>query len=172
RSALVIAEMALTVVLVIGAALLVRTFMKLEAVDPGFAMHNVMTMSMSVSGDRFQATAPLAQVIRDGTERLRAVPGVADAGVSNCLPMGDGFGMTFDVVGRPKGNSPVTGGAGFCSVSYSYFSTLNIPLIRGRALTQQDDAAAPGVVVINKAMALRYWAHSDPLRDRILIGPG
>ena len=172
RSALVIAEMALTVVLVIGAALLVRTFMKLEAVDPGFAMHNVMTLSMSVSGHRFQTTAPLAEVIRDGTERLRAVPGVADVGVSNCLPMGSGFGMTFDVVGRPKGNSPVTGGAGFCSISYSYFSTLKIPLLRGRALTQQDDAAAPGVVVINEAMARRYWPHSDPLRDRIRIGPG
>ncbi len=172
RSALVIAEMALTVVLVIGAALLVRTFMNLEGVDPGFAMHNVMTMSMSVSGDRFQTTAPVAQVIRDGTERLLAVPGVADAGVSNCLPMAGGFGMVFDVVGRPKGNSPVTGGAGFCSISYSYFSTLKIPLLRGRTFTQQDDAAGPSVAVINEAMARRYWPNSDPLKERILIGPG
>lgn len=171
-SALVIAEMALTVVLVIGAALLIRTFMNLEGVDPGFAMHHVMTMSMSVSGDRFQKTAPVAEVIRDGTGRLLAVPGVADAGVSNCLPMGNGFGMTFDVVGRPKGNSPVTGGAGFCSISYGYFSTLRIPLLRGRAFSQQDDAVAPGVAVINEAMARRYWPNSDPLKDRILIGPG
>ena len=171
-SVLVIAEMALTVVLVIGAGLLIRTFMNLEGVDPGFAMHHVMTMSMSVSGDRFQKTAPVAEVIRDGTGRLLAVPGVADAGVSNCLPMGSGFGMTFDVVGRPNGNSPVTGGAGFCSISYGYFSTLKIPLLRGRALTQQDDAAAPGVAVINEAMARRYWPNSDPLKDRILIGPG
>ncbi|HEX8712866.1 MAG TPA: ABC transporter permease [Terracidiphilus sp.] len=172
RSVLVIAEMALTVVLVIGAALLVRTFMNLEGVDPGFAMHNVMTMSMSVSGDRFQTTAPVAQVIRDGTERLLALPGVSDAGVSNCLPMAGGFGMVFDIVGRPNGNSPVTGGAGFCSISYSYFSTLKIPLLRGRALTPQDDAAAPGVAVINEAMARRYWPNGDPLKDRILIGPG
>ncbi len=172
RSVLVVAEMALTVVLVIGAALLIRTFMNLEGVDPGFAMHNVMTLSMSVSGDRFQTTAPVAQVIRDGTERLLAVPGVADAGVSNCLPMAGGFGMTFDVVGRPKGNTPFTGGAGFCSISYSYFSTLKIPLLRGRTLTRHDDAAAPGVVVINDAMARRYWPNGDPLRDRIVIGAG
>lgn len=172
RSALVIAEMGLTVVLVIGAALLIRTFMDLEGVDPGFAMHNVMTLSMSVSGDRFQTTAPVAQVIRDGTERLLAVPGVADVGVSNCLPMAEGFGMVFDVVGRPKGNGPSTGGAGFCSISYSYFSTLKIPLLRGRTFAQQDDAAAPGVAVINEAMARRYWPNSDPLRDRILIGAG
>jgi putative ABC transport system permease protein len=172
RSALVIAEMALTVVLVVGAALLIRTFRNLEAVDPGFTMHNVISMSMSVSGDRFQKTAPVAQVIRDGTDRVLAVPGVASVGVSNCLPLVGGFGMVFDVVGRPKGNSPFTGGAGFCSISYGYVNTLKIPLLRGRSFTKQDDAAAPGVVLINSAMARRYWPNGDPLKDRIQIGPG
>lgn len=172
RSALVIAEMALTVVLVVGAALLIRTFMKLQSVDPGFAMHNVISMAMSVSGDRFQKTAPVAQIIQEGTDRLHGVPGIIDAGVSNCLPMAGGFGMIFDVVGRPKGNSPFTGGARFCSISYGYFNTLKIPLLRGRWFTKLDDAAAPGVAVINSAMARRYWPNGDPLQDRILIGPG
>jgi putative ABC transport system permease protein len=172
RSALVIAEMALTVVLVVGSALLIRTFRKLESVDPGFTMHNVISMSMSVSGDRFQKTAPVAQIILEGTDRLHGVPGIIDAGVSNCLPMAGGFGMIFDVVGRPKGNSPFTGGAGFCSISYGYFNTLKIPLVRGRYFTKLDDAAAPGVAVINKAMAQQYWPNSDPLKDRILIGVG
>ena len=172
RSVLVIAEMALTVVLVVGAALLIRTFRALESVDPGFTMQNVISMSMSVSGDRFQKTAPVAQIIQEGTDRLHAVPGVIDAGVSNCLPMVGGFGMMFDVVGRPKGNSPYTGGAGNCSISYGYFNTLKIPLVRGRWFTRLDDAAAPGVVVINQAMARQYWPNSDPLKDRILIGAG
>ncbi|HEX2664123.1 MAG TPA: ABC transporter permease [Candidatus Acidoferrum sp.] len=172
RSALVIAEMALTVVLVVGAALLIRTFRKLESVDPGFTMHNVISMSMSVSGDRFQKTATVAQIIQEGTDRLHGVPGIVDAGVSNCLPMAGGFGMTFDVVGRPKGDSPFTGGAGFCSISYGYFNTLKIPLLRGRYFTKLDDAAAPSVAVINKAMAQQYWPNSDPLKDRILIGVG
>ena len=172
RSALVIAEMALTVVLVVGAALLIRTFMKLESVDPGFAMHNVINLSMSVSGNRFQKTAPVARIIQEGTDRLREVPGIIDAGVSNCLPMAGGFGMTFDVVGRPKGNSPFTGGAGFYSISYGYFSTLKIPLLRGRYFTKLDDAAAPRVAVINQAMARQYWPNNDPLKDRILIGAG
>jgi putative ABC transport system permease protein len=172
RSALVIAEMALTVVLVVGAALLIRTFMKLESVDPGFAMHNVISMSMSVSGDRFQKTAPVAQIIQEGTDRLHSVPGIIDAGTSNCLPMAGGFGMTFDVVGRPKGKSPFTGGAGFCSISYGYFNTLKIPLLRGRYFTKLDDAAAPRVAVINKAMARQHWPNSDPLKARILIGVG
>jgi len=172
RSALVISEMALTLVLVIGAALLIRTFLKLQAVDPGFEMHNVISMAMSVSGDRFQKTAPVAQVIRDGTDRVLAVPEVVDVGVTNCLPMAGGFGMIFDVVGRPRGDSPFTGGAGFYSISWRYFNTLKIPLLRGRTFTQQDDAAAPGVVMINEAMARHYWPKGDPLKDRIQIGPG
>ena len=169
RSVLVIAEMALTVVLVIGAGLLIRTFLKLQSVDPGFAMHNVISMAMSMSGGRFQTTAPVTQVIREGTDRLLSVPGVVDVGVSNCLPMAGGFGMGFDVVGRPKGEST---GAGFYSTSWGYFSTLKIPVLRGRVFTKQDAAAAPGVVVINQAMARRYWPNSDPLNDKIVIGAG
>jgi putative ABC transport system permease protein len=127
---------------------------------------------MSVSGDRFQKTAPVAHVIQEGTDRLHGVPGIIDAGVSNCLPMAGGFGMTFDVVGRPKGNSPFTGGAGFCSISYGYFNTLKISLLRGRYFTKLDDAAAPSMAVINKAMARQYWPNGDPLKDRIQIGVG
>ena len=172
RSGLVIGEMALTLVLVIGAALLIRTFLKLQAVDTGFAMHNVISMAMSMSGDRFQKTAPVAQVVRDGTDRVLAVPGVKDVGVSNCLPMAGGFSMTFDIVGRPKGNTPFTGGAGFYSISWRYFNALRIPLLRGREFTQQDDGAAPGVIIINQAFARHYWPKGDPLNDRIQIGPG
>jgi putative ABC transport system permease protein len=80
--------------------------------------------------------------------------------------------MTFDVVGRPKGDSPFTGGAGFCSISYGYFNTLKIPLLRGRYFTKLDDAATPSVAVVNEAMARQYWPKSDPLKDRILIGVG
>jgi len=172
RSTLVITEMALTLVLVIGAALLIRTFLKLQAVDTGFALHNVISMAMSMSGDRFQKTAPVAQVVRDGTDRVLAVPGVKDVGVSNCLPMAGGFGMIFDIVGRPKGNTPFTGDAGFYSISWRYFNALKIPLLRGRQFTQQDDGATPGVIIINQAFARHYWPKGDPLNDRIQIGPG
>ena len=172
RSALVIAEMALTVVLVVGAALLIRTFNNLQAVDPGFTMHNVISMSMAVSGERFQKTAPVAQLIRDGSDRLRAIPGIIDAGVSNCQPMAASFGMSFDVVGRPKGAERSSGGAEFCSISYSYFDTLKIPLLRGRYFTRMDNAAGPGAVIINQAFARHYWPNGDPLRDQIVIGAG
>lgn len=172
RSVLVICEMALTLVLLIGAALLIRTFYKLQAVDPGFMTKNVLTMAMSVGGDRFQKTAPVAQVIRDGKDRVMAVPGVADVAVTNCLPMFSGFGMTFDVVGRPHTNSPFTGGAAFYSTSWSFFQTFKIPLLRGRLFTRQDDGSASGVAIINEAMARQYWPKGDPLHDRIQIGVG
>ena len=172
RFGLVIGEMALTLVLVIGAALLIRTFVKLQAVDPGFATHNVITMGMSMSGDRFQKTAPVSQVIRDGTDRVSAVPGVRDVAVTNCLPMAGGLGQSFDVIGRPKGDTPFTGIAGFYSISWRYFNALKIPLLRGRAFAQQDDGTAPGVVIINAAMARQYWPKGDPLKDRVQIGPG
>jgi putative ABC transport system permease protein len=172
RSILVISEVALALVLVIGAALLIRTFRKLGEVDPGFTTHNVLTMAMSVSGDRFQTTAPVAHLVRDGQDRLQAVPGVLAAGASNCLPLASGFGMVFDIVGRPKGNAPFTGGAGFYSISSGYFSSLGIPLVRGRVFTERDDASAPGVVVISQAMARQYWPNGDPLKERIQIGAG
>jgi putative ABC transport system permease protein len=172
RSLLVVSEIALALVLVIGAALLIRTFLKLEDINPGFTTHNVLSASMSISGSRFRTTGPVAEIVRDGRERLIAVPGVLDAGASSCLPLQGCFGMGFDVLGRPRGETPFTGMAGFFSISWSYFSTFEIPLLRGRAFTEQDDSAAPGVVIINHAMARQYWSKGDPLRDRIQIGAG
>jgi len=172
RSVLVISEIALALVLVIGAALLIRTFLKLEDVNPGFTTRNIFTAAMSLSGGRFQKTDPVAQIVRDGKDRLKALPGVIDVAASNCLPLDRSFGMSFDVLGRPKGASPFTGIAGFYSISWGYFSTFEIPLLRGRAFTEQDDAAAPGVVIINQAMARQYWPKGDPLKDRIQIGAG
>jgi putative ABC transport system permease protein len=172
RSLLVVSEIALALVLVIGAALLIRTFLKLEDVNPGFTTHNVLSASMSISGSRFQKTEPVAEVVRDGRERLLTVPGVLDASASNCLPLQGCRGMSFDVLGRPRGETPFTGMAGFFSISWSYFSTFEIPLLRGRAFTEQDNSAAPGVVIINQAMARQYWSKGDPLRDRIQIAPG
>jgi putative ABC transport system permease protein len=172
RSVLVVTEMALALVLVIGAALLIRTFMKLEAVDPGFDSHNVLTMAMSISGDRFQKTSGVAQLVRDGTERLKTVPGVVDAAATCCLPLQGGFGLRFDVVGRPKGDAPSTGDANYFNISWSYFDAFKIPLLRGRTFTEQDSGSAPGAVIINETMAKKYWPNGDPLKDRLLTGVG
>ncbi|HKT25736.1 MAG TPA: ABC transporter permease [Terriglobales bacterium] len=170
RSILVIGEVALALVLVVGAGLLIRTFMKLQAVDPGFDTHNVLTMAMSLSGERFQKTAGVAQIVRDGTERLLNVPGVSTAAAACCLPLEGGFGLPFDIVGRPKGKDPNSGGAGYTPISWSYFDAFKVPIVRGRSFTEHDDGSAPGVVIINEAMAKKFWPNSDPLNDRLLIG--
>ena len=172
RSVLVISEMALALVLVIGAALLIRTFMKLQAVDPGFDTHNVLTMAMSISGDRFLRTSGVAQVIHDGTERINAVPGVTAAAAACCLPLQGGFGLPFNIVGRSNGNNPTTGGAEIIWVSWRYFEVFKVPVLRGRNFTENDKGAAPGVVIINQAMARQFWPNSDPLNDRLEVGAG
>ena len=170
RSVLVVSEMALALILVVGAALLIRTFQNLQNVDPGFNPNNVLTMAMSVNGERFQKTAGVAQIIREGTDRLNAVPGVTSAAAACCLPLQGGFGMSFDIVGRPKGTDPSTGGGGYFPVSWSYFNTFQVPILRGRNFTERDDGAAPGVVIINAAMAKEFWPKGDPLVDQLLIG--
>jgi putative ABC transport system permease protein len=172
RSVLVVSEMALALVLVIGAALLIRTFMKLQSVDPGFDTHNVLTMAMSISGDRFLKTSGVAQVIHDGTERINAVPGVTTAAAACCLPLQGGFGLPFNIVGRANGDNPNTGGAGYFPVSWSYFDVFKVPILRGRNFTDRDNGSAPGVVIINEAMARQFWPKADPLNDRVVIGPG
>ena len=172
RSLLVVGEMALALVLVAGAALLIRTFLRLQDVNPGFTTHNVLSAAMSVNESRFRRTEAVAQIVRDGRDRLMSVPGVVDAGVSSCLPLQGCFGMGFDIPGRPKGNAPFIGAGGLFCVSWSYFSTFEIPLLRGRAFTEQDGSAAPGVIIINQAMARQYWPNGDPLKDRIQIGAG
>ena len=170
RSLLVISEVALALVLVIGASLLIRTFMKLQAVNPGFDTHNVLTTAMSIGGERFQKTAGVAQLLRDGTDRLDALPGVETAAAACCLPLQGGFGLPFDIVGRPKGKDPSTGGSGYLPVSWSYFDAFKISILRGRSFTRRDDGSAPGVVIINEAMARKYWPSGNPLQDRLLIG--
>jgi putative ABC transport system permease protein len=167
-----VTEMALALILVIGAGLLIRTFMKLQAVNPGYDTRNVLTMAMSISGDRFQKTAPVAQLVHDGTDRLTALPGVQNAAAASQLPLGMSMLLPFNIVGRPKGNAPITGGSGYLPVSWNYFNTFKIPVLRGRIFTEQDNGSALGVVVINEAMAKQYWPKGDPLKDRLEIGPG
>ena len=171
RSLLVISETALALVLLVGAALLVRTFLALRSVDPGFDAHNVVAMDMSLTGSRFEKTAGVAQVVRDGEQRLAALPGVVAAGTSCCLPLEGGYGLPFNVVGRPL-TGPSTGGAGWRPVSAGYFDVFKIPIIRGRNFKDSDTGGSGLVVIISQAMARKFWAKGDPLNDQIVIGKG
>ena len=154
-----VSEIALALVLVIGAALLIRTFLKLEDVNPGFTTHNVLSASMSISENRFRTTAPVAEIVRDGRERLMAIPGVLDARREQLFAAAGLFRDGFDILGSSRDETPFTGTAGFSSISWSYFSTFEIPLLRGRAFTQQDDIPAPGW-----SSSIRRWPGSIGLK--------
>jgi putative ABC transport system permease protein len=171
RSLLVMGEISLALVLLAGAALLIRTFVALRTVDAGFDAHRVLTAKMSLAEPRFRKTAGVAQLVREGIQRLQTLPGVSVAGATCCVPLeANGF-LSFIVVGRAiNGASPDL--VGWTSASSAYFDIFKIPVLRGRAFTDRDDGGAPGVVIINQAMARQFWPDGDPLKDRIFIAKG
>jgi putative ABC transport system permease protein len=171
RSLLVVTEVALALTLLIGSALLIRTAMALGHVDPGFDPRNVVTMRMSMKGERFQTSEGVEQAIRLGVERVRTLPGVVAASATCCVPLEGGYGLPFKIVGRPS-DGPFNGGGQWMTASPGYFDVFQIPLKRGRAFDQRDDGKAPAVVVINEAMAKQFWKDGDPLADRLVIGRG
>jgi predicted permease len=173
RSLLVITEVSLALVLLVGASLLIRTFVALRGVDPGFNAHDVWTAEMALNGPKFEDTAGVAQLLRAGRERLNATPGVLSSAATNALPLVGGFGLPFSIVGKPPQDGPYTGGATYISVTPGYFDVLGIPFLRGRDFTPSDSVGAQGVAIINDAMAKQYWKNGEnPIGQQILIGHG
>jgi putative ABC transport system permease protein len=172
RSLLVVSEVSLALVLLIGAALLIRTFIALRGVDPGFDGHNVLVLEMALNGDRYAKTAGVAQLARDASDRLSALPDVEGSAMTCCLPIEGEFGLPFTIVGRPATNQRDTPGAGWMSVSPGYFSVFKIPIVRGRDFDDHDVAGSTPVVIINQALARRNFPNHDPIGQQILIGHG
>ena len=168
RSLLTMAEMSLALVLLIGSGLLIRTFLAMRAVDPGFDPHNVLNLQMSLAGPKYQTTANLANLVQLSLERLRAIPGVEAAGAACCLPLGPVPNAPFTIVGQPL-TGPYTARGNLPSVSPGYFELFRIPLLQGRGFTDRDNTSAPPVVVINEAMARRFWPKGDALGARISL---
>jgi putative ABC transport system permease protein len=170
RSALIVAEVAMAFVLLCGAGLLVGSFFRMLQVDTGFTSDNVTTARLPLARDRFAHPEELLQYMRLLDERLRAAPGVRDVAFSNVLPMqGWGDGMPFLIAGRPfvdRANRPA---CFYKRVTATYFRTLDIQLVRGRAFTSHDGKGGAPVTVINESMAKRYFKGEDPIGKRILI---
>jgi putative ABC transport system permease protein len=175
RSVLVVVEVALALVLLIGSALLIRTAVALGRVDPGFDTHNVLTMQMSMKGAQFERAEAVEQVVRNGSEQLKVIPGVVEASATCCVPLQGGYGLAFLIVGRPlaaDSQGPYHGGAGWATVSPGFFEVFKIPVRKGRTFNERDTSTSTPVVLINEAMARQYWPSADPLNDRLLIGKG
>ncbi|HTB98968.1 MAG TPA: ABC transporter permease [Terracidiphilus sp.] len=172
RSLLVISEVSLALVLLVGAALLIRTFLALHAVNPGFDAHNILTMEMSLTSERFEKTAGFAQLDRAGRERLNAIPGVEVSAMTCCLPIQGQFGLPFTIVGKPAPQSKDTPGAGWMNASADYFKLFRIPVIRGREFNESDTGSSPWVVLINETLAKKFFPNQNPVGQQILIGHG
>jgi putative ABC transport system permease protein len=170
RGALIVSEVALAFVLLTGAGLLINSFFRLQQVDTGFNSTKVITAGLPIPRTRFPQPEPLLRYLRLIRERVGSVPGVRDVAFTNALPMeGWGDGMPFLIAGRETVDRAHRTSCFYKRVSGSYFSTLQIHLVRGRTFTDRDRQGAPPAIVINEAMAKRYFKNEDPLGKRILI---
>ena len=175
RSLLVVSEISLSLLLLIGAGLLIRSLIALRSVNPGFDPHNVVTARTTLD-PRLAKVSTIDQVVQGGVRRLRSLPGVEAVASTNLLPLGGLFAsVPITVVGRPlSGPSPAAGhgNSRFMTISPGYFDALKIPLVRGRLFTDADGADAPSVAIINQAMARRFWPDGEPLNAQIFIARG
>jgi putative ABC transport system permease protein len=166
-SSLVVSEIALALTLLIGAGLMIRSLQRLQAVDPGFNSERLLTMWVSLPAQRYRRDqmAAFSHQLREG---LQALPGAQSVALASDLPLsGSASAGPIELEGRP--DAPADGEIRMYRhrVTPGFFSTLGIPLIRGRDFTAGDNAQAPGVVIISEAMARRYWPNEDPIGKRL-----
>jgi putative ABC transport system permease protein len=170
RSAFVITEIALALVLLAGAGLLVRSFNRLQSVDPGFNANNVLTMRVSLPLRKYDSDRKRIDFFRQAIEETKALPGVEAAGATNFLPFaGPHSGTLVEIEGRaklPPGEGLTTGS---CVTDANYFGAMQIPLKRGRLFTEQEATEMRHVVVINEAFAEKNLPGEDPLGKRVTI---
>ena len=170
RNALVVAEIALAFVLLSGAALLVRSFYRLQQVDPGFDATNVVTMWMPMTSAQYPDGPRIISYLDQVKDKLDALPGVLAAATTSGLPLeGWSEGMPFLIEGHPFIDLADRPAANYKRVSPSYLAALQLRLLKGRWLEESDTAGGLPVIVINKAMEERYLKGEDPIGKRILI---
>ena len=173
RSALVVAEVALALMLLVSSGLLLRSLNRLFAVEPGFDPSHLLTTQVQTSGRRFDADSATYQFFAEALEAVRALPGVRAAALTSQLPLGgavDLYGVHFD---PPYADDPgeVRGSFRY-AVSPGYLETMGIPLLRGRLLDETDRAGAPPVALISESLARRRLPGLDPIGQRLRIGVG
>jgi putative ABC transport system permease protein len=174
RPLLVIMEVALALVLLVGAGLLIRTFVAKRTISRGFDEQNVLTLEMSLSSAQFEKTAQVAQLVRNAERRIEHVPSVSAIATTCALPLQPGLTMPFTIFKNDQFLGRYDGASSWRSVSPGYFAVFKIRLLRGRLFTDDDDEQAAGVVLINRGMMKKYWQEVDanPIGEFITIGKG
>jgi len=171
RSLMMVSEIALSFMLLVGAGLLIKSFMRLRDVSPGFNPDNLLTLRVSGVGGKYKPGEPRAQFYRQAVDRLKSLPGVQSVGAVLTLPLG---GDTFDVgrgyicEGRPETPEEARSAA-YLVVTPDYFRAMQIPLLSGRPLTDQDTNETAKVLVVNETMAKQLWPGESPVGRRLHI---
>jgi predicted permease len=172
RSVLVVSEVALALVLLIGATLLIRTFVGLRSVNPGFDAHNVLTLQTSLAGGAYGTTAKVDNLSTQVVRRIESLPGVEAAASAIALPVETGIDLPFTIAGKPPAQGDYNGDEQWRFASPHYFQAFKIPLLRGRVFNEADSGNSARVVIINGKMAQKYWGKEDPIGQVITIGKG
>ncbi len=171
RRSLVIAEIALCVMLLIGAGLLIRSFVRVRDVNPGFNPHNVLTLELTMTGERYKDKTAVLAAYHELWMRLESLPGVTSAGAVTSLPLSQMFAWgPITVEGRvpPPGEKFIN--ADVRMVSGHYFQAMEIPLRKGRLFNDDDAAGKPLVAIVDDYMAQQLWPNQDPIGKRLHIG--
>ncbi len=173
RSALVVSEVALALMLLVGAALLIRSFVNLQRVDPGFNAKDVVRVDVTLPRTRYSDRNRPAAFYKQLLDRVAALPGVESAGAVSNLPLGGGgTDSDFGIEGRPPAEPEHNSVAWYSSVTPDYFRAMSIRLLRGREFAEADNADAPKTVLISETMARRYFPDEDPVGKRLVFGGG
>jgi putative ABC transport system permease protein len=170
RSLLIVSEVALSLVLLIGAGLLFRSFLRLQAVELGFQPERVLTFRLTPSGTNFTQDPQFSAFYDQVTERIKTLPGVDAVGVINTLPLVKGPTAGFRVEGRPPLTRDRWPMFNYRSVSPDYFRAVNVPILKGRAFDAHDNYSSPRVVLVNQSLVRRDFAGEDPVGKRINMG--
>src|SRR5262245_53202671 len=173
RAVLVATEVALALVVLVAAGLMIKSLARLVGVDPGLDPHNVLTVVMALPQPDFYGPPVRTSFCSDVTERAGTLPGVLSVGAVSHLPLtGANAGRSFSIEGRvmPPGENA---SASYRLTCPGYFTSLGIPIVKGRDFDARDATDAPGVVIVNRETAKRYWPNDDPIGKRIKLGrPG
>lgn len=172
RAVLATAEVALALVLLVGAALLINSFLRLSRVEPGYIADSALVMNIKLPGYRYASSSSRISFYERLLEEVRAVPGVRAAGLTNLLPLTPAqMVMSFSIEGRPTPTRrDQVPRANFRMVSPEFFRAMGMDLLRGRALSEQDRKGSPSVVVVNEALVHQYFPDEDPIGQRIQMG--
>jgi putative ABC transport system permease protein len=169
RAYLVVSEIALALVLLVGAGLMIKSFARLLDVDPGFRTENVLTMQMSLPGTKYREAHQVRAFYQQSLEQIKAIPGVQSASATSNLPLsGSVSSGNFQIEGRPAlAPGELSPHSDRRSVTQDYFQTMGIPLMKGRYFTDQDSPDSQLVAIIDETMARVYWPDEDPIGKRL-----